>query len=77
MPADALSEAALGKKAPNVPLIAALLGLTGLFPLDAFIAALEERFEAKIAAANRKAAEAAFASVTPNAWGRAADKEVA
>jgi pyruvate ferredoxin oxidoreductase gamma subunit len=77
LPASRIAEAALGKKVPNVPLIAAFLALTGVFALEPFLAALSERFDAKTAAANRKAAETAFAAVPAGAWSVAALKEVA
>jgi pyruvate ferredoxin oxidoreductase gamma subunit len=78
LPASRIAEEALGRRVPNVPLIAALLALTGIFPLDAFVAALIERFDAATAAANRKAAEAAFAAVPAGAWRTAEPiKEVA
>lgn len=74
--ASRIAEEAIGKKVPNVPLIAAFLALTGIFPLAPFVEALTERFDAKTAAANRKAAELAFGAVTARAWRSPDLKEV-
>jgi len=77
IPASRLAKESLGRDIPNVPLIAALVGLTGLFPAEDFVAAVTARFDAKTAAKNRAAAEAALALITPGAWRRQPAKEVA
>ena len=50
----------VGKPKSNVPLLAAFAALTGLISLDSVIAAVNERFPAKIARGNVAAAEAAY-----------------
>jgi pyruvate ferredoxin oxidoreductase gamma subunit len=73
LPASRIAEEATGRNVPNVPLIAGLIGLAGLYPLDAFLASLDERFNAQTAAANRKAAEVAFAAIDRGAWASTGD----
>ena len=50
----------VGKPKSNVPLLGAFAALTGLISLDSVIAAVNERFPAKIARGNVAAAEAAY-----------------
>lgn len=66
--ASRIAEEAIGRRVPNVPLVAALIGLTGMLPRESLYAALAERFDAKVAAQNRAAAERALAAIPVDAW---------
>lgn len=70
--ADALAEAHLGRRLPNVALLAAFLKLTGLLPARALAEALAARFRGPVLESNLALAEAAAAAVPAGAW-----KEVA
>jgi len=68
LPATAIAEETIGRPIPNTPLLAAFLTLTGLVPLDALTAVIDERFDAAKAAANRRAVAEAAARVDEGAW---------
>lgn len=60
VPATELALEHVGKPKSNVPLLGAFAALTGLISLESVIAAINERFPAKIARGNVAAAEAAY-----------------
>lgn len=57
----------VGKPVSNVPLLGAFAALTGMIPLDAVVAAIEERFSGRVARSNAAAAEAAYQLVVKEA----------
>lgn len=65
VPATELALAHTGRPLPNVALLGALAGLTGVVSLGAVMAAVVERFAGPLAAKNAEAARAAFSSVHP------------
>ncbi len=58
----------IGKPIPNTALLAAFLGLTGIFPLSALSSALSKRFKGAILEKNLELIELAFESVPLNLW---------
>jgi pyruvate ferredoxin oxidoreductase gamma subunit len=68
LPASQLAEAHLGKRIPNVALLAAFLGLTSLLPLAALDAALAARFKGPVLQGNLELVRAAAAAVPASAW---------
>jgi len=68
LPATRLAEQHVGRRLPNVALLAAFLRLTGLLPQSALAAALEARFAQPVLAQNLALAEAAAALVPAGAW---------
>jgi pyruvate ferredoxin oxidoreductase gamma subunit len=66
--ADNLANEFLGKPLPNTALLAALLALTELIPLNALEKALALRFRDDTLAANVRLVRAAAASVPAGAW---------
>lgn len=73
LPATRIAEQALGKPIPNVPMLAALIALTGLLPLDSLHEVLTERFDSETAERNWTAADMAVRAVTAGAWQELAD----
>jgi pyruvate ferredoxin oxidoreductase gamma subunit len=63
--ATELALAHTGRPLPNVALLGALAGLTGVVSLDAVLAAVGQRFEGAMASGNADAASAAFRLVQP------------
>ncbi len=59
VPATDLAMKHVGRAVPNVPLIGAFAALTGLLALDSVIAAIRDKFPARIAEGNVAAARAA------------------
>ena len=68
LPATAISEEAIGRPVPNTPLLAAFAALTGLVSLEALSEAIDRRFGPEKGSLNRRAVEAAGASVPAGAW---------
>jgi pyruvate ferredoxin oxidoreductase gamma subunit len=66
--ASRLAEETIGRRVPNVALLAALIRLTDLLPLAALQTAIDERFEGAIATKNKLAAEKAYGLVEAGAW---------
>ena len=60
VPASSLALAHLGRPLPGAPLLGGFAALTWAVSLDSVVAAIEERFSAKVAAGNVAAARAAF-----------------
>ena len=63
VPATELAMKHVGRPLPNAALLGAFSGVTGLLKIESVLAAIHERFPAKIAAANAAAAQAAYDSV--------------
>jgi pyruvate ferredoxin oxidoreductase gamma subunit len=63
VPASELAMKYVGRPLPNAALLGAFSGATGLLKIESVIAAIRERFPAKIAEANASAAQAAYDSV--------------
>jgi pyruvate ferredoxin oxidoreductase gamma subunit len=68
IPATRLAVEHLGRPVPNVALLAALLTLTELLPIDALSRALANRFSGDILSRNENLAAAAARNVTPGLW---------
>jgi pyruvate ferredoxin oxidoreductase gamma subunit len=67
--ATALSQEVLGKPVPNVALLAALLRVTGLLPLESLERALAERFRDDVLTRNAKLiARVAALELAPAGW---------
>jgi pyruvate ferredoxin oxidoreductase gamma subunit len=60
-PASELAMKHVGRAVPNVPLLASFAAMTGVIRLESVIAAVREKFPAKVAEANVRAAEEAYA----------------
>ena len=67
VPATELALEHVHRPVSNVPLLGAFAALTGLISLASVVAAITERFPARIAAANAAAAEAAYQLVAQEA----------
>ena len=63
VPASELAMKYVGRPLPNAALLGAFSGVTGLLKIESVIAAIRDRFPAKIAEANASAAQAAYDSV--------------
>lgn len=68
VPATRIAEETIGRAIPNVPLLAALISLTAIVPMNSLFGAFEERFDRETATRNRLAAEAATSIVAGGAW---------
>jgi pyruvate ferredoxin oxidoreductase gamma subunit len=68
IPASAMAEELLGRKVPNVALLAAFNSLTGLFTEAVLEAALRERFSTRMPEQNAALARAAAQSVKAGSW---------
>jgi pyruvate ferredoxin oxidoreductase gamma subunit len=68
VPASRLAQSCLGRRLPNVALLAAFLRLTGLLAPAALDAALASRFRGDVLEQNRALAHAAAAVVERGAW---------
>jgi pyruvate ferredoxin oxidoreductase gamma subunit len=64
VPATDLALEHLGRPIPNIVLLGGLAAVTGLVPIDAVVAAIEDRFTGPTAAGNVAAARAAYGFVT-------------
>jgi pyruvate ferredoxin oxidoreductase gamma subunit len=73
IPATDMAQEEIGRPIPNTALLAALLALTGLLPLDALAKALKDRFAGDILDRNLRLIERAAGTVTAGAWGGMAD----
>lgn len=60
VPASEIALRHVGRPLPNAALLGGFAGITGLLKIDSVLAAIEEKFSARIAAANRAAAQEAF-----------------
>ncbi len=63
VPATELAMKHVGRPVPNVPLLGAFTALGGLISLEAVHAAIDQKFEGKVAQGNKDAASEAFAIV--------------
>jgi len=72
-PASRMAREHIGRPVPNVALLAALLSLTAMLPLQALAAALAARFSGEILAGNQALARAAAEQVPAGAWREAVD----
>lgn len=68
VPATDMAIEAIGRPIPNTALLAALLTLTGLLPVDALAAALRGRFSGAVLDGNLKLIGTAAASVPAGLW---------
>ncbi len=68
--ATALAVAEIGRPIPNTALLAALLTLTGEFPLDALAAALKKRFHGAVLEKNLALIEHAADAAPKGLWAR-------
>ena len=66
--ATKMAMAEIGKPIPNTALLAALLSLTGQFPLSALSTAIEERFDGDLLAHNLALVEQAAKAVPMGLW---------
>lgn len=73
VPATEMALEEIKRPIPNTALLAGLLTLTGIFPLDALSDAIKGRFSGDILDRNLKLIERAAGAVTPNAWSEMAD----
>lgn len=73
LPATELAVEEIGRPIPNTALLAALLTLTGLFPLDALGSALRGRFSGDVLDRNLRLIERSAGLVEKNAWRTTAD----
>lgn len=73
IPATSLAIEMLGRPVPNTALLAALVTLTGLIPLEALEKALALRFRDETLAANLRLVRAAAQRVPAGAWKEVAD----
>ncbi|MBT8409230.1 MAG: 2-oxoacid:acceptor oxidoreductase family protein, partial [Alphaproteobacteria bacterium] len=73
LPATELAMKEIGRPIPNTVLLAALLSLTELFPLDALQKALRGRFTGDILDKNLRLIEIAAGLVEKSAWKVTAD----
>jgi len=71
IPATDLALTHVGRPVPNVPLLAALVTLTGWIPLDELVAVVADRFSGPLARGNIAAALSAATLVTGGGVGRA------
>ncbi len=60
-PASEMAMRHVGRAVPNVPLLASFAAMTGLIRLESVVHAIRDKFPAKVAEANVKAAEEAYA----------------
>ncbi len=60
-PASELAMKHVGRPVPNVPLLASFAAMTGAIRLESVIAAIRDKFPPKVAEANVRAAEEAYA----------------
>ena len=63
VPATELALKHVGRAVPNAALLAGFAAVSGLISLDSVVAAIRDRFPAKVAAANVAAAQQAYESV--------------
>lgn len=63
----------IGRPIPNTALLAAFLSATGLFPTEALVAALRDRFTGDVLERNLRLVDRAAKTVEPNIWKEAAD----
>ncbi len=68
VPATQFAMEAIGKPVPNTALLAALLKVTELFPIDSLAAALRDRFSGEILERNLLLIETVAATVEPGQW---------
>jgi pyruvate ferredoxin oxidoreductase gamma subunit len=68
LPGSRLAHSHLGRRLPNVALLAAFMRLTGLLPAAALDTALAARFRGEVLEQNRALARAAMAEVEADAW---------
>ena len=68
--ATAIALAQIGRPIPNTALLAALLTLTGQFPLSALVTALEGRFHGDVLEQNRALVEQAAKAVPEGLWAK-------
>lgn len=62
--ATEIATSVLGRPIPNTVILGALAGATGLFSLDSLASAIDETFDAPLAAPNREAAEQGYTDVS-------------
>lgn len=68
--AETMAVEEIGRPIPNTALLAALITLTGQFPLEALATALKGRFKGAMLDKNLKLIERAAAAVPAGAWAR-------
>lgn len=66
--ASSIAKQHLGRPVPNTALLAAFLGLTGLFPIDALIKVLAHKFSGEILEHNTRLIQEAAEQVPPGKW---------
>lgn len=72
IPASAMAMQFLGEPIPNTALLAALVALTGIFPLDSLERALAERFKGNALDRNLQLMREAAVRVSAHSWKEAA-----
>jgi pyruvate ferredoxin oxidoreductase gamma subunit len=73
LPATTLANQILGRPVPNTALLSAFLTLTELFPRDALVRSLGQRFKGAVLERNTQLIEAAAREVEASAWKEAAN----
>ncbi len=68
VPATSLAQRILGRPVPNTALLACFLALTGIFPVDALIKAMGQRFKGDILERNQRLVEEAIHQVPQGRW---------
>jgi pyruvate ferredoxin oxidoreductase gamma subunit len=60
LPATEIAREKIGRPIPNVAMLGALAGMTGIVTLDALFSAIKEKFSKSVAEKNIEAARAAY-----------------
>ncbi|KAA3633355.1 MAG: pyruvate oxidoreductase subunit gamma [Proteobacteria bacterium] len=68
IPASGMARERIGRPVPNVALLAGLLSLTGMMPVDALVKALSGRFSGEVLKGNEALAREAAGRVEAGAW---------